>query len=327
MTAGGTGLPPIVAHLRGCRRVIVASHERPDGDALGSGMAAVLALRAIGVEAHMVVNGALPPFLTPFPAADGVVVTTEVTDTYDAAVIMECSDLARTGISGLDRSPVINIDHHPGNTVYGAFNWVDEAAAACGELAFDLVEALGAPLTADIATHVYLGVLTDTGSFHFSHISPRTFEIAKRCVEAGASPQWIARTHYDSNSLARVKLWGTVLAGMQLDASGRVAVLAITPEMAAAAGGTYDDTEGLINFPLTVKDVQAVAFFKQVGGPGDWRVSLRSKGAVDIGAIARQRDGGGHKNAAGCSVTGPLDTVRPHLLAEIVAAVDAAARA
>jgi bifunctional oligoribonuclease and PAP phosphatase NrnA len=327
VTAGGTGLGPIVAHLRGCRRVIVASHERPDGDAIGSGMAAVLALRAIGVDARMVVNLPPPPFLAPFPGVDGVVVTTEVTEAYDAAVIMECGDLARTGIRGLDRSPVINIDHHLGNTVYGAFNWVDESAAACGELAFDLVEALGAPLTADIATHVYLGVLTDTGSFHFSHISPRTFEIAKRCVEAGASPQWIARTHYDSNSLARVKLWGAVLAGMQLDGSGRVAALTITPEMTAAAGGTYDDTEGLINFPLTVKDVQAAAFFKQGADPEDWRVSMRSKAAVDVGAIARRYDGGGHKNASGCSVTGTLDVVRPRLLAELVAAVDAAGRA
>jgi phosphoesterase RecJ-like protein len=250
-----------------------------------------------------------------------------VTGAYDAAVIMECGDLTRTGIAGLDRSPVINIDHHPGNTVYGAFNWIDESAAACGELAFDLVEALGAPVTADIATHVYLGVLTDTGSFHFSHISPRTFEIARRCVEAGANPQWIARTHYDSGSLARVKLWGTVLAGMQIDASGRAAMLTITPEMAAAAGGTYDDTEGLINFPLTVKEMQAVGFFKQVGGPESWRLSLRSKGAVDVGAVAARYQGGGHRNAAGCSITGPLDVVRPRLLAEVVAAVDAAAGA
>ena len=112
------------------------------------------------------------------------------------------------------------------------------------------------PLDADIATHVYLAILTDTGSFHFSHITPRTFEIAARCVAAGADPEWIARTHYDSNSMARVRLFGTVLSGMTVDPSGRIAVLAITPAMAAAAGGNYDDTEGLINFPLSVQEVR-----------------------------------------------------------------------
>ena len=126
---------------------------------------------------------------------------------------MECSELSRTGVTGLDRSPVMNIDHHPGNKGYGAINWIDESAAACGEMVFTLIEALGAPLTKDIATHVYLAVLTDTGSFHFSHLTPRTYEIARRCVEAGADPQWIARTHYDSNSLSRVRIFGAVMNG------------------------------------------------------------------------------------------------------------------
>jgi phosphoesterase RecJ-like protein len=135
-----------------------------------------------------------------------------VDETFDAAVIMECGDLSRTGVTGLDRSPVLNIDHHPGNTRYGAVNWVDESAAACGELVYPLVTALGAPVSADVATHIYLAILTDTGSFHFSHMSPRTFEIAARCVEAGAQPAWIARTHYDSNRITRVRLFGSAWA-------------------------------------------------------------------------------------------------------------------
>ena len=142
------------------------------------------------------------------------------------------------------------------------------------------------PLTPAMATHLYLAILTDTGSFHFSHLTPRTYDLAGRCVAAGADPQWIARTHYDSNSLARVRIFGAVLNGMTIHANGRVALLTITKAMASQLGGTYDDTEGLINFPLTVKDIQAVAFFKEQA-PGDWRVSLRSKGEVDTGAVAR----------------------------------------
>ena len=316
----------VVARLRQAARVVVSSHERPDGDAIGSGMALTLALRAMGTDARMVMCDPPPASLLPFPAVDGLWVTRAVTDTFDAAAIMECSDLARTGVSGLDRSPVLNVDHHPGNTHYGVVNWVDESAAACGELVYALVRALGVPFTAEIATHVYLAILTDTGSFHFSHLSPRTFDIAARCVEAGADPEAIARTHYDSNRMARVRLFGSVLSGMAVDPSGRAAILTITPEMAAAADGSYDDTEGLINFPLSVKEVEAVAFFKQDASPDRWRVSLRSKGPVDIGAIAAAHGGGGHRNAAACRLSGDADTRRAELMAALVGAIDAAGR-
>ena len=303
--------------IRAGERFVVSSHQRPDGDAVGSAVGLALALRAIGKTAEVVMDAPLPHFLQPFPHAGEIRITREVTESYDCALVMECSALERTGVSGLDRSTVLNIDHHPGNTRYGAVNWIDETAAACGEMVFTLVEALAAPLTPAIATHVYLALLTDTGSFHFSHITPRSFEIARRCVEAGADPQWIASTHYDSSTLARVKIFGSVLNAMQLDRSRRVALLTITRETAAAAGGSFDDTDGIINFPLSVKDIQAVAFLKEAG-PGDWRVSMRSKGTVDVGAIARSYGGGGHTNAAGCSASGELAMLQATFLSLLV---------
>jgi phosphoesterase RecJ-like protein len=287
------------------RRFIVTSHQRPDGDAVGSAVAMALALRALGKHATVVMDAVLPSFLQPFPGADAIVVATEVSDVVDAVLVMECGTLARSGVAGLDRSPVINIDHHPGNARYGTVDWIDEGAAACGELVFTLIDALGVSLTPEMATHLYLAILTDTGSFHFSHLTPRTYELAGRAVAAGADPQWIARTHYDSNSLARVRIFGAVLSGMTMHADGRVAILTITQALARELGGTYDDTEGLINFPLTVKDIHAVAFFKEMG-PDDWRVSLRSKGPVDTGRIAKQFGGGGHVNASGCAWTGSI---------------------
>mgnify|MGYP002630640135 CR=1 FL=1 len=303
--------PPaaLLEAIRTGQRFIVASHQRPDGDAIGSAVAMALALRAMGKHADVVTDAVPPAFLLPFPQVGGVRVTQSVTETYDAALIMECSQLARTGVEGLHRFPVINIDHHPGNTAYGALNWIDESAAACGEMVFTLIDTLGVPLTPDIATHIYLAVLTDTGSFHFSHLTPRTYEIARRAVEAGADPQWIARTHYDSNSLARVRIFGSVLNAMTVLGGGSVAVLATTRKQMSDLGGTNDDLEGLINFPLTVKEIQAVAFVKEAGDH-DWRVSLRSKGAVDIGTVARRFGGGGHTNAAGCSATGDQAAVQ-----------------
>jgi bifunctional oligoribonuclease and PAP phosphatase NrnA len=310
-------LDRVVAHLRAGQRFFVSSHQRPDGDAVGSAMAMALALRQMDKQGTVVMDAPLPHFLQPFPHVDEIRVMREVSESADGAIVMECGALDRTGVSGLERSPVLNVDHHVGNTRYGSINWIDESAAACTELVFTLLEALAVPMTPAIATHIYLGLLTDTGSFHFSHITPRSFEIARRCVEAGADPQWIARTHYDSSTLARVKLFGAVLNDMRLDDSGRVALLTITEAMVQAANGSYDDTDGIINFPLSVKGIQAVGFFKEVGSD-DWRVSMRSKGDIDVGAIARAHGGGGHKNAAGCSARGELSVLQQRFLALLV---------
>jgi phosphoesterase RecJ-like protein len=216
---------------------------------------------------------------------------------------------------------VVNIDHHPDNAGYGAINWFDPSAAACGEMVFTLIDALGVPLTRTIATHVYLAILTDTGSFHFSSISPRTFDICRRTLEAGVDPVEIARNVYDSNNMGRLRLFGAVLSTMRLSDSGRVAIVYVDHAMATEAGGTYEDTEGLINLPLTVKEIQAVVFFKQVD-LGQYRVSLRSKGDIDIGAVAKTFGGGGHRNAAGCTVSGAIDTLQPLFVNAIEHAIE-----
>ncbi len=316
-----TPLDSLVAHIRSGRRFLLSSHQRADGDAVGSAVGMALALRALGKDAEVVMDALPPHFLQPFPGVRDIRITTDVSEATDGALIMECSSLDRTGVSGLDRSPVLNIDHHLGNQHYGTINWVDESAAACTELVISLVDALGVPLDRDIATHIYLGLLTDTGSFHFSHLTARSFDIARRCVEAGADPKWIASTHYDSSTLGRVRVFGHVLNTMRLDDAGRVALLSMTNAALHATGGALDDTEGLINFPLSVKDIQAVAFFKEVDDR-NWRVSMRSKGPVDVGAIARSFGGGGHKNAAGCSASGSLEAVQDRFLSLLVEAVE-----
>ena len=247
-----------------------------------------------------------------FPGVSDIEIADRVDGEFDAAIIMECGDLARTGVAGLDRSFVINIDHHPGNTGYGQINWFDATAAACAEMVYDVVRALGVPLSLEIATHIYVAILTDTGSFHYSGISPRTFDICREALVAGVDPVLVARNVYDSNNMGRLKLFGAVLSAMQIDPTGRIAIVYLDHEMARAAGGTYEDTEGLVNLPLTVKEIQAVVFFKQVEGD-EYRVSLRSKGDIDIGAVAKEFGGGGHKNAAGCTVTGSIDTLQEAL--------------
>ena len=314
-------LARIAEAIRARQRFVMSSHARPDGDAIGSQLAMAYALRALGKEVHVVNADPAPPPLQAFPGVTDIEIAMTVEGDFDAAIIMECGDLGRTGVAGLDRFFVINIDHHPGNTEYGQVNWFDPAAAACGEMVFDLVLALGVPLSREIATHVYLAILTDTGSFHYSSISPRTFDICRQALEAGVDPVSVARNVYDSNHMGRLRLFGSVLGGMQVDESGRIAVVYLNHTMAREAGGTYEDTDGLINLPLTVKDIQAVIFFKEVQGD-EYRVSMRSKGAIDIAAVAKAYGGGGHKNAAGCSATGPLDSLRQAFVQKVRHAVE-----
>src|ERR1035437_6932842 len=319
MTSSAPEIQQIVDAIRGRQRFVLSSHFRPDGDSIGSQLAMAYALRALGKDV-VVVNADAPPLMA-FPGVPDIRIAPAIDGDFDAAIIMECGDIGRTGVAGLDRFFVINIDHHPGNTGYGRINWFDAGAAACGEMVFDLVRALGVKLSLEIATHIYLAILTDTGSFHYSSISTRTFDICHEALEAGVDPVLVARNVYDSNNMGRLKLFGAVLSAMQIDGTGRIAIVYLDHEMAREAGGTYEDTEGLINLPLTVKEIQAVVFFKQAEGE-EYRVSMRSKGSIDIGAVAKEFGGGGHKNAAGCTVNGAIDALQKLLLEKIEQAID-----
>jgi bifunctional oligoribonuclease and PAP phosphatase NrnA len=302
-------------------RFLISSHARPDGDSIGSQLAMAYALEALGKEVRIVNADPAPEHYKEFPGVDRIEIALAVERTdADAVIVMESGDLKRTGVSGLDGRFTINIDHHQGNTNYGTLNWVDESAAACGEMVFDLIEALGVPLTIEIATHVYLAILTDTGSFHYSNITPKTFEISRRTVEAGVNPAAMARRVFDQNSFGKLKLIGALLAAMDLLDGGRLAAMYLNDDIMNATGTTYNDTEGLINLPLTAREIQAVVFFK-LGADGDIHVSMRSKYDVDVRAVAARHGGGGHKNAAGFRVAGPLNAVRDGILEEIADAI------
>ena len=299
------------------QRFLLTSHARPDGDSIGSQLAMAFALDALGKSVRIVNADPAPDHYQDFPGMERIEIASHVSADVDAVIVMECSDLSRAGVSGLEGEFLINIDHHAGNTLYGALNWHDESAAACGEMVFDLIAALGVPLTIEIATHIYLAILTDTGSFHHSSITPRTFDICRQTVEAGVNPAAMARRVFDSNSFGKLKLIGALLDSMELADEGRLAILYMDDTMLSACGCTNNDTEGLINLPLTAREIQAVIFFK-VGPNGGVRVSMRSKYDVDVRAVAGRFGGGGHKNAAGFTVTEPLDVVRPRIIPLLV---------
>ena len=303
------------------QRFLITSHARPDGDSIGSQLAMAYALDALGKDVHIVNADPAPLHYMDFPGLERIEIARAVERSdAEALIVMESGDLRRTGVEGFEGRFAINIDHHQGNTYYGSLNWVDESAAACGEMVFELIEALGVPLTIEMATHVYLAILTDTGSFHYSNITPKTFDICARLVSAGVSPAAMARRVFDQNSFGKLRLIGALLAQMELLAGGRLAVMHLDDDIMNATGTTYNDTEGLINLPLTAREIQAVVFFK-LGADGDIHVSMRSKYDVDVRAIAARHGGGGHKNAAGFKVKGPLAAVRGGILQELDAAI------
>jgi phosphoesterase RecJ-like protein len=303
------------------QRFLITSHARPDGDSIGSQLAMAFALDHLGKSARIVNSDPAPDHYQDFPGMDRIEILPRVErPNIDAVIVMECSDLSRTGVSGLDTEFIINIDHHLGNRMYGAVNWHDDSAAACGELVFDIIAAMGVPLSEEIATHIYLAILTDTGSFHHSNITSRTFDICRQCVEAGVNPATMARRVFDSNSFGKLKLIGALLNEMELVDEGRLAVLHIDDRMLARCGCTANDTEGIINLPLTAREIQAVVFFKMEPG-GQLRVSLRSKYDVDVRSVATAFGGGGHKNAAGFTLHAEESDVRSEILQRLVHAI------
>ena len=207
--------------------------------------------------------------------------------------------------------------------MYGALNWFDVSAAACGEMVFDLVRELGVPLTHEIATHVYIAILTDTGSFHYSNISPRTFDICRQCIEAGVESAGGGAQHLRQQQPrpAEAVRRRAQPDGARRDRPPRDACPS-TSSSRADCGGTYEDTEGLINLPLTVKEIQARRVLQGDRRRDDWRVSMRSKGDVDINAVAKEFGGGGHKNASGCSATGTLEELKALFQQKILEQID-----
>jgi len=311
----------IASALRARDRFLLTSHSRPDGDAVGSQLALAFALETLGKSVRLVNRDPIPAPYLEFPGTDRWQLASRAEGAVDAAVLLECSDINRPDVQGLDANFVINIDHHLGNAMYGAVNWFDGTAAACTEMVADVIDALGVTWTREIGAHLYLGIATDTGSFRHGPISSRTFEICRRIAETGVEPARLARQIFDSFGLGRVKLTGALLNAMELHHDHRLAVLEFDDDLLASCGAAIDDTEGLVNLPLGAREVKAVALLKRQS-PGVYRVSMRSKGDVDVRGVAMMWGGGGHTNAAGFTITGSLAEVKSAIVAA-VGALDA----
>ncbi len=312
----------VAAAIRRHDAFLITSHARPDGDAIGSQLAMAFALDALGKRVRLVNHDPVPGPYRHFPGADRIVVAPaapplpDLPANAEATIVMECGDLGRSEVTGLERPTVINIDHHIGNTMFGSVNWFDGSAASCAEMVADVIDALGVSWTQQMAAHLYLGIVTDTGGFRHGPISARTFHTSARIAASGVSPALLSREIFDSFGVGRIRLTGAILNAMELHHNNHLAVLYYDDEILAACGATSDDTDGLVNLPLGAKDVLAVALVRKQSDT-QYRVSMRSKGAVDVRAVAVAHGGGGHTNAAACSVAGSRESVTSAIVAAI----------
>ena len=305
------------------KRFVITSHVRPDGDGLGSGLALYWMLTSLGKQAAVVLKDPVPPAYTVLPGSDLVAVQPDLTDSYDAAFVIECSDVERPGLPGLKNEFVVNIDHHSTTQPFGDINWIDSTSAAVGEMIYNLCKALGVEVTKEIAECVYTALLTDTGSFHFSNTTERTLKIASELVRRGVEPARISQALFYSNPFSKVRLLGMVLSTIQRDESGHIAWVKMDREMMYEAGASEEDADGIVNHALSVGSVEAVAFFKELSA-GVYRVSLRSKGKKNVAKVAELFGGGGHRNAAGCRIEGEYEDVRRQVIEGLQAAVGVA---
>ena len=302
-------------------RFLIACHENPEGDAIGSELALALALRKMGKTVTVLNADPVPGNLAFLPGADSVV-SEEDGSRYDVAVVVDCGSAERTGRVQPEilKPPVlVNIDHHRTNGGCGEYCLVDPDAAATGMLIYRILSALGVEIGYDVAVNIYVAILTDTGSFHYSNSSPEAFHIAGEMIRRGIDPWAVAEQVYETQSADRLRLLGRVLGSLEIAAGGKVASITTMKKDLADFSAGKDSLEGFINYPRSILGVEVAVAFREEG-EGEFRVSFRSKGRVDVSAIALAFGGGGHRNAAGCTVRGSFDEVKRKVFGALAAA-------
>jgi phosphoesterase RecJ-like protein len=300
-------------------RALMLGHVHPDADVLGTLLATGLALEKAG---WTVVYGGphpAPASLEFLPGVERYATLPKLDGRFDLALLTDCPNPARTeGLIDQARAAtatLVNVDHHPDNRRYGDLNWVEPSAAATGEMVYELLVALGADITPAIATNLFTAVHTDTGSFRYSNVTPDTFRIAAALVTAGAVPALVSSALYERRPVDALRHLGRALSLVQVSPDGQVAWLAL-PE--GTLPEAFIEAEELVNYPRSLGSVRVACFLREVDGKV--KVSLRGKGDVDVQAVAARFGGGGHKNAAGCTIAASLDDATRQVLGAVRAA-------
>lgn len=315
----------LIHRLNNSRNVLITTHASPDGDAIGSLLAMNLAMQGKFKQITLYNESPIPAVYRFLPGVHGVINQLDCAALFDTAVVLDCGDLQRVGEAAgiVDQIPeIINIDHHITNTLFGTCRLIDVQACACTEILYHLFDRMRVPFTRELATCIYTGILTDTGSFRFSNTSRSTFQVCENMVACGVDPFRVAQHVYGTYSLGRIKLLNLALDSIEISENGKVSLMALTRAMLIETGTQPEDTDGMINYARRIQDVKiAVLIQEQMNGSNHfsglrrpYHVSLRSDGSVDVAAIAAMFGGGGHQSAAGFSIESTLAEIKDQIL-------------
>ena len=256
----------VISQLRKSKRVLVASHANPDGDAIASLLAMGLCLDSLGKTTTLYNESPLPVVYRFLPAFDRIQHLMGTAEKYDTAVILDCGSLERVGkaADAIRQIPVlINIDHHYTNDGFGHYHHVAPSACATAEIVYQLINALGVSIDRDIASCIYTGILTDTGSFRFSNTNRSAFIICDEMVGRGVKPEIIAQHVYGTYSLGRIKLLNLALDSIEITPNGELALMVVTKEMMRLTQTFPCDADGLINYARSIETVKLAAMIQE----------------------------------------------------------------
>jgi phosphoesterase RecJ-like protein len=307
-------IPPILDAIQDAQNILVTAHARPDGDAVGSVLACGMMLEQLGKQVTMAFSDRVPLIYRWLPCAQSIQHVQRVEGSFDLVILLECDGIERSRLKGLEGRRLINIDHHTSGRNFAHLNWIDTSACAVAEQVFTLACAAGVCITPEMATCLYMAVLTDTGSFCYEGTDANTFSVARELVRLGAVPAHIAQDVYFSNPMSKMLLLGAALSNLRRD--GRVAWLSVTTTDMERTNAAEEDCEGIVNYAIGIAGVEVAVFLRELP---DHRVrlSLRSKGAVNVARIAESFGGGGHENASGCTLPGPMPAATDAILARL----------
>ena len=305
----------IIAAISSGKQFLITAHVRPDGDALGSELALYRMLKDLGKEAVIYNQDPTPDHYRFLPGAENIVHALDRVEKYDVGFVLDCSELERIGEVGTNVSKIntlINIDHHVSNDGFCKLQLLDPKASSTGELLYRLMRKMHVKMTKDICTNLYAAILTDTGGFRYSTTHQDTLRAAGDLVEGGADPQWISENIYESDPPAKLKLLAKVLETLEIDLDLKTGSMMVTQEQLRQTGATLELTDGFIDIPRTVKGVHIAMLYSQIGD-GKFKLSLRSKGKMNVEKIAVQFGGGGHINAAACRIEGDIAEIKARI--------------
>ena len=315
-------IPSILEAIERNHSFLITTHENPDGDAIGSSLGVAQFLRNAGKVVIVHFKDQVPELYRFLPLIDQVLYT--VPDRhYDVCFVLDVGEFRRAGTAITSCRTIgtfINIDHHITQDLFGAINYIDSAAAATGVLIYRIIKESGQTLDYNTAICLYTAILTDTGSFRYSNANQEAFTIAGELVSLGINAWYVTEHLYESQPANRLKLLSEALNTLIISPQGDVASVTVTIDMYERTGGTSELTDGFVNYPRSIRGVEVAIFLREIE-PGLFKVGFRSKGKVNVAALAALFDGGGHHNAAGCNMEGTINQVRKAVLSRVYEAL------